>query len=316
MIRLVKVELTRMLWRRAVVVLLVLAVVLPLAVFVLRVLDTRTRSIDDLVAENGTYVVDEVARCEARPGQFGVGGADDVNAACEELIAGWYGNEPLDLVEEREEGGGLAAILLISMVTLLAGTTFAGHDWNTGSISNQLLFEPRRDRVWLAKAIAVGLLTGALAFAVLVAYWTGMWATASIRDLPVTDQSAALKQAVLGTGFAMGAAVFGFALTMLLRSTVATLGTLFAVGFFCVVIVAGVLGLEGDIERFMPWGNFFAYAVGGYDFYNYDACRFEGAGPDCGQETIRRGAALPYFSVIWVAVAVPSILSYRERDVP
>ena len=43
---------------------------------------------------------------------------------------------------------------------LLLGTTFAGHDWNTGSMSNQLLFEPRRERVWLAKALAVGMLTG------------------------------------------------------------------------------------------------------------------------------------------------------------
>ena len=52
-------------------------------------------------------------------------------------------------------------------------------------MSNQLLFEPRRERVWLAKALAVGMLTGALALAVLVAYWTGIWATASIRDLPI-----------------------------------------------------------------------------------------------------------------------------------
>ena len=33
-------------------------------------------------------------------------------------------------------------------------------------------------------------------------------------------------------------------------------------------------------------------------------------------ETIRRGASLVYFSVIWVVVAVPSLLSFRQRDVP
>ena len=133
---------------------------LPLAVFVIRVLDTRTQSLDDIVAENGSYVLDEVENCVQRPRQYDVAPADDVQAACEELIAGWYGNSPLDLVEEREEGGAIAAILLVSMVLLLAGTTFAGHDWNTGSMSNQLLFEPRRERVWLAKALAVGMLTG------------------------------------------------------------------------------------------------------------------------------------------------------------
>jgi ABC-2 type transport system permease protein len=318
MTTLVRVELTRLLWRRAVVVLLVLAVVLPLAVFVLRVLETRTQSLDQIVESNGAFVLDEVEACVRRPGQYGVGNADDVTAACEAVIAGWYGNQPLDLVDEREEGGGLAAILLVTMVMLLAGTTFAGHDWNTGSMSNQLLFEPRRARVWLAKAIAVGALTGAVALAVLAAYWTGMWATASIRDLPIPDHavSAAYKQAVLGAGFAMAAAVFGYALTMLLRSTVATLGILFAVGFFCVVIVAGVLGLGGGLERAMPWGNFYAYAVGSYHYYDYDLCGFGSDGGDCGQETIKRGASVLYFAIIWVVVAVPSILSYRERDVP
>ena len=57
---------------------------------------------------------------------------------------------------------------------------------------------------------------------------------------------------------------------MLLRSTVATLGVLFAVGFVCVVLVAGVLGLGGGVERLMPWGNFSAYVVGAYDYYDYD----------------------------------------------
>jgi hypothetical protein len=315
---LVKVELTRMLWRRAVLILLLLAIVLPLAVFVIRVIDTRTQSLDDIVADNGSYVLDEVDNCVQRPRQYlDRANTDDVQTACEDLIAGWYGNSALDLVEEREAGGAIAAILLVSMVLLLAGTTFAGHDWNTGSMSNQLLFEPRRERVWLAKALAVGLLTVALALAVLVAYWTGIWATASIRDLEIPEHAVAAgyKQAVLGAGFAAGAAVFGYALTMLLRSTVGTLGTLFAVGFFCVVIVAGVLGLPGGLERVMPWGNFYAYAVGSYEYYDYGSCMFAEGG-DCGQDTIMRNASIVYFTVIWIAVAVPSLLSYRARDVP
>lgn len=317
MTALLKVELTRLLWRRAVLVLLLLAIVLPLGVFVLRVVDTRTQSFDDLVTDNGSYIVDEVGGCVDHPGRYGVSRADDVNAACEEVIAGWYGNSPLDLVQEREEGGALAAILLVTLVLLLAGTTFAGHDWNTGSVSNQLLFEPRRHRVWLAKAVAVGLLAGSLSLAVLVAYWTGMWATASLRDLTIPDHAVAAgyKQAVLGTGFAAAAAVFGYALTMLLRSTVGTLGLLFAVGFFCVVLVAGVLGLGGSLERAMPWGNFLAYAVGSYEYYDYEKCGFD-MGGNCGSENIKRGASVIYFSIIWIVVAVPSLLSFRARDVP
>jgi hypothetical protein len=316
-IPLLEVELTRLRWRRAVQVLLVAVVLLPLAVFVLRVLDTRTQSIDEIVADNGPFVLDEVQQCVDHPRQYGAAGADDVTAACEEVIAGWYTNGPLDLVEERENGGAIAAMTLITMLVLLAGTTFAGHDWNTGSMSNQLLFEPRRERVWLAKALAVGLVSGALALAVLAAYWTGMWAVASMRDLPIQDHAiaAAYKQAVLGGGFAAVAGTFGYALTMLLRSTVGTLGALFAASFFCVVVVAGVLGLDGGTERFMPWGNFAAYAVGGYDYYSSYVCLEDGT--HCGENgLITRSESIVYFAVVWLAVAVPSLFSFRVRDVP
>jgi hypothetical protein len=317
---LLRVELTRIWWRRAVRILLLLAILLPLAVFVLRVYDTRTTTIEDLAAQNGDYIYSEVEQCERRPGQYGAQGADDVRAACEDVVAGWYGNSPLDLVDEREQGGGIAAIVLMAMVLLLAGTTFAGHDWNTGSMSNQLLFEPRRTRVWLAKALAVGLVSGCLALAVLVAFWTGLYGVASVRDLPIQDHalSAAYKQAVLGAAFAAGAGLFGYALTMLLRSTVGTLGFLFAVGFFCVVVVAGVLGLEGSTERFMPWGNFYAYAVGTYEYYDYGSCSFERAdvGGCDSQQVIDRSGAVIYFLIISAVTLVPSLFSFRERDLP
>jgi hypothetical protein len=298
-----------------VLVLLALAVLIPVVVFGLRLYDTRTQTFDQVVAENGSYVLDEVEACERRPGRYGIRGADDVVLACQEQIMGWYGNTPLDLVQEREEGGALAAILLVTMVLLLAGITFAGHDWNTGSMSNQLLFEPRRERVWLAKAVAVALLVGALSLALLVAYWTGMWATASVRDLAVPEHavSAGFKQAVLGAGFATGAAVFGFALTMLLRSTVGALGVLFAAGFLCVVVVGGVMGLGSETERFMPWGNFLAYAVGSYEIPLHTDC-FATTGRACAPGHIERSDSVIYFAVIWIGVALPSLLSFRARD--
>ena len=53
-------------------VLLLLAIVLPLAVFVIRLLDTRTQTIEQIVSENGSYVLDEVDACVQRPRQYGV----------------------------------------------------------------------------------------------------------------------------------------------------------------------------------------------------------------------------------------------------
>ena len=310
-IRLVRVELTRLRWRRAVLLLLALAIAGTAAIFVGIVVDTRTKTIDDVVASYGTQVTDEIDRCVRRPGQYGVPKGGDVQTACENQIAGWYGAARLDLVGQRESGSGPALVAILMLVLLLAGTTFVGHDWNTGSMSNQLLFEPRRERVWVAKAIAVALVAAVLSAAVLVAYWTGLWAVASARDLPIPDHAvaAAYKQAVLGTVFVTGAALLGYALTMLLRTTVGSLGLLLAIAFMGIVVVWTGFG---DAERFMPWGNFVAFVVGGYTYYG--SC----SSFDCASTAhlISRSDSAIYFVVVLALVVVPSLVEFRRRDVP
>jgi hypothetical protein len=316
-IPLVLVELTRLRWRRAALVLMALGVLAPLAVFIGIVVTTHAQTLDDLVAEHGPMVQHEYDACLVHPRRYGLPtdlSDADAAIACENSVAQGWGNARLDLVEQRESGTGPAVIVLITLVMLLAGTTFAGHDWNTGSMGNQLLFEPRRGRVWAAKLAAVVLAAGALALAVLVAYWTGLYAVASARDLPIPDHAmvAAYKQAALGTIFAAGGAAFGYVLTMLLRSTVGTLGLLFAAGFLGLVVV-GALGIE-SAEQVMPWGNFIAYTVGGYTYYNGDVCF--GPGGCSTTHVIERLHGTVYFLVILVAVGVPSFLSFLRRDVP
>ena len=310
--RLVEVELTRLRWRRAVVGLLVLAVLLPAATFTLRFFDTRPQSIESLTSSYGSYVSEEVDRCVKRRGP-------DSQKSCESAVAAQFGND-LDIREEREEGGALAVLLLVGLLMLLAGTTFAGHDWNTGSMSNQLLFEPRRARVWAAKAAAVALLASVVTLVVGAAYWSAIWATVAARDLPIPPHAVAAgyKQVVLGAAFAAACAVFGYALTMLLRSTVATIGLLFGV-MFLAVVSTGLFGFDSGLERFMPWGNFYAYAVGSYEYYaDSGPCLSDGFDGGCTSTVhhISRAASLVYFAVVLAAVSVPSVLSFRQRDLP
>jgi hypothetical protein len=311
-ITLVKVELTRLRWRRAVIGLLVLAVLVPAATFTIRFVDTRPQSIESLTSDYGSYVVDEVERCVNRRGA-------DSQETCEKRIAAQFGND-LDIREEREEGGALAVLLLVGLLMLLVGTTFAGHDWNTGSMSNQLLFEPRRARVWAAKAVAVALLASAVTLVVSAAYWSGIWTTVAVRDLPIPNHAVAAgyKQVVLAAVFAAACAVFGYALTMLLRSTVATMGLLFAV-MFLAVVTTGLFGFDSGLERFMPWGNFYAYAVGSYEYFaDLGPCLGRGLDGGCTSDAhhITRAASLLYFGLVLAAVSVPSLLSFRQRDLP
>jgi ABC-2 type transport system permease protein len=313
-IRLVRVELTRLRWRRAVLLLLALGVVATAVIFVGIVANTRSRTIDDIAADNGPQVLQEVTRCVAHPRQYGFR-TDEPNlqTACEQRIAGYYGASALDLVDQRESGSGPALVALLAVILLLAGTTFAGHDWNTGSMSNQLLFEPRRLRVWVAKGIAVTLVAGTVTLALLVAYWSGLWAVAAARDVPIAEHAvaAAYKQAVLGTIIVVGAAGLGFALTMLLRTTVGSLGLLLATTFLGIVMVwTGY----GGAERFMPWSNFVAFVVGGYTYYSDASCFSLSCSSTA--HTIGRPAGAVYFAVVLAVVAAASLLSFRSRDVP
>ena len=317
------------------ILLLLMAVVVPAVILVGILVATRPVSDADLrqaeelaVAEaQQPYVQRDLRRCQERPRQYGADPAGDVLAVREEVVlpqAEWFiGRTALDLREQREAGTGLAVGTVLAVLMLLVGTTFAGHDWASGSMSNQLLFEPRRTRVYLAKAAAVLVVGGLVSLAVLVAYWTGLVVAAEMRDLALPDQAvgAAYKQAVLGAALAGVAGVGGYALTMLLRSTAATLGVLFAVAVAGSVLV-GALGFAST-QRIQPQANYAAYMVGSYTYVDYgrpECVDDRGStvtteGSDC-VVRIDRAAATGYWGLLLLEVGVSSLLVFRRRDVP
>ena len=166
------------------------------------------------------------------------------------------------------------------MLLVLIGTTFVGHDWNSGSMSNQLLFEPRRARVWAAKGAVVLLIGLVVAGLVLGAYWTGLWWVADHRGLEIADGTMreAYQQALRGALLAAFAGLGGYALTMLFRSTVATLGVLFAVAIAGPLLIT-MLGFPGH-QRLMPQNNVAAVLFEGVRFTDYNRS-------DCFSETDR-----------------------------
>jgi ABC-type transport system involved in multi-copper enzyme maturation permease subunit len=319
MTRLVRVELLRLRLRRAVLLLLLLAVVVPVVIFAARVWETRPVSAADVLADN-YFAVDD---CVQHPRRYGVDrAAPDLRAACEEYVATSYSyRQPLSLASERG-GSGLGVVAVLVAILFLLGTTFVGHDWNSGSMSNQLLFEPRRGRIWAAKAIAVGLVSFVVASVVSVAYWLGLYAVMGVRDLTVADHGLldSLAYGVRGAAFAAAAAVGGLALTMLFRSTVATIGVLF------VVSVAGGLfiGVLGVGERWQPPKNVSAVVKNGTEYwvevpqscYQRRQPRRVEEGSTC--DTMRDlslAQGTLYYGVPLLMVAGASVLSFRRRDV-
>ena len=189
-------------------------------------------------------------------------------------------------------------------------------------MSNQLLFEPRRGRVWATKAVAVTLTCLLLATAVLSAYWWGVTTLASVRDVAVADgvvgdgYEQALRTGVLAGATALG----GYALTMLFRSTVATVGVLFGLA----VASGALLGIVGQTtQRWTPPLNVMAVMQGQVTYYDESAiapeCRFGTAGPadDCDPErTLTAGDGGLYLGSALLLACGASVVSFRRRDVP
>ena len=323
MTRLLLVELTRLRWRRAVMVLLAACVLLPTLVFATTAYSTRPVSPSELASARQQMqqmsgdrgVRRELRTCEADPEQYGITSPDD----CSEVVGPqleWFLHRPPLKVKDVARGAGLTVCVMLAGLLILVGTTFAGADWSSGSMSNQLLFEPRRVRVWAAKGAAVLLLGAAMAAVVLAAFWSAIWLLASSRDIDTPAavwqmvRAESLRAVVLAACGAFGA----YALTMLFRSTVATLGILFGVTLLGSLLLA-TLGVS---ERWFLHVNVGAWLEGSATYYVpvSDTCGRE-VGPSCnGLRMLTAGDAAAYLGVLLAASAVASIASFRRRDVP
>lgn len=328
MTRMLRVELIRLMSRRAVVVILGLAVVIPLVIGVATTLNTRPPSADD-IARAEQQVADEAARpvyerqyakCVESPERhLGERLPDDVEKACAESYLPqleWFLYwEQLDLAGEREEGSGLAVVILLAILMLLAGTTFAGHDWASGSVGNQLLFEPRRPLVWAAKALVVTAAAGAVTFVVVSLFWLGLAQVARSRDIALADGLLVdcLQSGWRGAGVAAGAALAGYALTMLFRSTVAALGVLLAVSVAGGIVLA-VIGID---SVWNPGLNVAAIILDGATYWTQGPCP-DGQSPGdvCEMEkTLALDRALGFLGTGLVLMATASLALFHRRDV-
>jgi hypothetical protein len=321
-IRLVRVELTRLRWRRAVLLLLLFCIAIPALIGITRAWSTRPVS-DGEIASVIEANAGEIERCTDNPRRFGLPRTAG-EEQCQDQILSWYtGREQLTLAGEMAGGPGMGVVAVLTALLLLVGTTFAGHDWNSGSMSNQLLFEPRRGRIWTAKALAVTLVSLVFAAAVTTAYWLTMWLTMKVRDLPILDGSLgdSLAYGLRGAAFAAAAALGGYALTMLFRSTVATIGVLFVVSIAGGLLIA-LLGLS---EHWQPQKNVAAIVKNGTTYFVevpqscFSGPRSQEPEPNSECDQVRDLSlwdGVGYYGLALVGVGAASVVSFRRRDVP
>jgi ABC-2 type transport system permease protein len=321
--RLLRVELHRFRARRA-VALMLLAVTLLVAWMTLdtvwstrAVSDSEIAAAKEQAASELEFYQDEYDRCVDDPlGYFGV---DDIPASeCPrpEVDYRWYLNRAPLSVDEELNDTGKAAVIFLAGIAIIVGATFAGADWGTGSMGNQLLFRPRRLQVWAAKAAAVALGATAVAAVVIAAQWGTYFLTAEVRDV---GHSPGLVRDVVefglrGLALVAGGAIGGFALTMLLRSTVGTLALVF---FYSVGGEALVAVLPVDrVTRWSPGNNVIAWLDNGVEIYD-ESIVCSPREMDCMQMftlSLTHGAV--YLAALLAVVIVASAGLFRHRDVP
>jgi len=323
--RLVMVELNRFWSRRAVALLLLTAALLMAALAGFTIWESRPVSPSDRAAAERVlerelerpFYQRDVARCERNPDQLTGRGSTTEQCVAEITppLRVFLAREPLSLAREQVDSG-LVALMLVGAVMIIVGTTFAGADWATGSLSNQLLFEPRRNRVWWAKGAAAFLATLVASAVLLAAFWCALYVTAQIRDIP-TD-GAVLRDIgwTVGRGVLLAAsgALGAFALTMLVRHTVGTLAVLFAYALGGEALTASL-----PIANAGQWSltnNVLAWIRDGTRYFD-DSIVCPGGQVVCRQEALLTLTdAATYLGVLLLVVVVFSTATFWRRDVP
>ncbi len=324
--RLLGVELTRFRSRRAIVLTLLATVALAAVLIGTTLYETRAVSEADLArAEqlaaqeaDARYTTRELERCEEAPEQYFGPGATTED--CQGILpqAEWFlDRSALSLAAELEETGTALVFLLLGVATIV-GTTFAGADWASGSIGNQLLFEPRRAKVWLAKAAAVVLGVAVFAALLLAAFWGALAAGAAMRDITTPDAVVTdiLQTSGRGVALASLAALGAYALTMLFRNTVGTLGLL--LGY---AVAGEALAATLPFTKMSQWAlssNIQAWLSDGAELYDDSLCEEQALeGGECIPTYILSFEhAATYLGILVAITLLTSLIAFRRRDVP
>lgn len=319
---LIRVEVTRYRTRRMILLIVAAAAVLTALVAFKTAWDTRPPTSNEIATANAAAEADgsrsdvkaQIALCEKDPGAYL--GPNAAASQCAESLresaTTYLPREPLDLTG-TVQGNGIGIALLLVALVIIAGSTFAGADWTSGSIRNQVLFEPRRSRVWAAKAAAAGIGSGVVALVLLGGFWISLLIVAADRDVAhgsavLSDIGWHLARAVL---LAVCAGIGAFALTTLFRNSVATLSLLFVYSIGGELLTY-LLPVEG-LARWSLTYNVFGWLETRLEYFDSSNCLGRGT---CGEPVhISHTDAGLYLLALLLLAAACSWLAFRRRDI-
>lgn len=227
-----------------------------------------------------------------------------------ESVDNWYQRSQLEPARFKPWLIPMTGVL--AALGMLIGATFVGADYHSGSMGTQLLFEPNRRKVWLAKAGAVGVGVGLFSAVVLALANGAIWAFAKSWDRPFRDGLGADWSAATGRGVVLAAVagLGGYALVVLARHTAAALGVLAVYGIAGEAVLRNVW--QGS-EKWLFSNHAFAWIGGAFKRSVYPSGCFDGCRPQVIHFTQQFAAT--YIGLGLLTVALASLLVFWRRDV-
>ena len=210
---------------------------------------------------------------------------------------------------------------ILALVAFVIGASFVGAEWNSGGMTNLLLWRPRRIPVLVTK---LGVLLGSIlgVFVVLGALWTAaFWAIGRFdgqlgRLTSGVWQSLALTGA-RGVGAVLLAATLGFCLASIGRHTAMALGV--GIG----VVVVSEIGLRIAFEliqvRFGERYVLSSYLIAWFNktitLYDWRSCEFSQGQCNPAELVVTWQQSGVLFAIVLVLAVFGALWSIRRRDV-
>jgi len=326
--RLTKVELRRLLWRRLTLV----AVLGALAVSGLMLFGAY----DGAKPLSGEELAQQTAQLDMAQKDWKANGAQQVqdcltqqaeaqktdpkaSLGCDHMepTAANWGKQPVKFAKMMPDillGGAL----LLAFVGFVVGAGFVAPEFSRGSMGNWLTFEPRRMRVYASKLAAASLGMVPVTVALLGLLTAGTWLI--LGHFGSTSGTTAKVWGDIGAmgarsvALTLAATVTGAAIAVLLRRTAAVLGL--AIGYL--VLVEGVF--RQQLQGAQPWllqVNFLGWVQHGATYFT-QRCTTDSQGSyNCQsvENVLTFGHSTAYLGVLVLIAVVLAALVFRRRDV-
>lgn len=202
---------------------------------------------------------------------------------------------------EKVRGGLLGFTVPLVMLAMILGASFIGAEWRANTVATQLVWEPRRTRVAIAK-IGAAVITAVAIFFVLQALAAAsvLPAAAFRGTMAVPDGwvGSTIGALLRGAGLVAVAAAAGHALGSAGRNTGAAIGFAFV---YLMILEGGLIGnIWPGTRRWLVVGNSIVWVSGETSF------------DIAGRSVAMAGLVLLLYGAL---LALASVVLFRARDV-